>query len=376
MRLTARQLNRATLDRQLLLARQPLAAPDGVRRVVALQAQEPASPYLALWTRLEGFRATDLDAAFADGDVVKASLMRITLHAVHAADYPAFHAAMAWSLRSSRLGDPRFTMGGLTIADVDAMLPDLLAWASTPRSKAEFEAWLEDRLGPDAARPTWWALRTFAPLHQAAVGATWTFGLRSSFRTAPERLPVEARDASIAWLARRYLDAFGPATPEDLAQFTRLRRAPIRDAIRSLGDEIVIREGPDGAPLYDLAGRDVPPDTTRAPARLLPMWDSVLLAYANRSRVIPPAYRRLVIRSNGDTLPTLLVDGHVAGVWRPVEDGIEATAFHALDDVAWAGLEAEARSLVAFLADREPLVYRRYGRWWTSLPAAEVRVLR
>jgi len=105
------------------------------------------------------------------------------------------------------------------------------------------------------------------------------------------------------------------------------------------------------------------------------MWDSILLAYADRSRVIPPDYRKLVTRSNGDVLPTLLVDGYVAGVWRPVEGGIEATAFHRLSVEAWEGLAAEARALLALLADREPQVYRRYDRWWTTLPSAEVRVL-
>jgi hypothetical protein len=105
------------------------------------------------------------------------------------------------------------------------------------------------------------------------------------------------------------------------------------------------------------------------------MWDSVLLAYADRSRIIPPDYRRSVIRQNGDVLPTLLVDGHVAGVWRPVEGGIEATAFHRLPDSVWQGLEAEARRLAALLADRDPGVYRRYSRWWDGLPGAEVLVL-
>jgi hypothetical protein len=105
------------------------------------------------------------------------------------------------------------------------------------------------------------------------------------------------------------------------------------------------------------------------------MWDSILLAYADRSRVIPPEYRRLVIHQNGDVLPTLLVDGLVAGVWRPVTDGIEATAFHELSDEAWTGLETEARALVAFLADRDPRVYRRYAHWWARLPSAEVRLL-
>jgi hypothetical protein len=105
------------------------------------------------------------------------------------------------------------------------------------------------------------------------------------------------------------------------------------------------------------------------------MWDSTLLAYADRSRVIPPDYRRLVTRNNGDVLPTLLVDGHVAGVWRPVEDGIEATAFHQLPRKAWTGLAEEAEALTSFLAGRDPMVYRRYTHWWSKLPSAETRVL-
>lgn len=74
-------------------------------------------------------------------------------------------------------------------------------------------------------------------------------------------------------------------------------------------------------------------------------------------------------------LPTLLVDGYVAGVWRPVEGGIEATAFDPLPDEAWAGLAAEAEGLAAFLAGRDPKVYRRYANWWATLPGAEVRLL-
>jgi hypothetical protein len=70
----------------------------------------------------------------------------------------------------------------------------------------------------------------------------------------------------------------------------------------------------------------------------------------------------------------LLVDGHVAGVWRPVDGGIEVTAFRKLPPREWEDVAGEARSLVAFLAERDPAVYRRYGRWWDSLPSAEVRV--
>jgi Winged helix DNA-binding domain len=148
-----------------------------------------------------------------------------------------------------------------------------------------------------------------------------------------------------------------------------------RDALRAPTGELEELKGPDGTELFDVPGAPLPSEDSPAPPRLLPMWDSILLAYSDRGRVVPPDYRRLVARSNGNVLPTLLVDGYVAGVWRPVEGGIEATAFHRLPDEAWTGLTAEARALVAFLADREPTVYRRYAHWWTTLPSAEVRVL-
>ena len=129
--------------------------------------------------------------------------------------------------------------------------------------------------------------------------------------------------------------------------------------------------------LFDVPDGHLPPADIPAPPRLLPMWDNVLLAYADRGRLVPPDYRPHVYRRNGDVLPTMLVDGYVAGVWHPTDDGrIEARAFHHLDDDAWVGLAAEARALTAFLADREPTVYRRYRHWWTKgIPAADVRLL-
>jgi hypothetical protein len=358
----------------LLLRREPLEVVDAVRRVVALQAQEAASPYLALWNRLATFDPADLDAAFADHAVVKATLLRITLHAVHAQDYPAFHNAMLPSLRASRLGDRRFTTTGLSVADADALVPQLLEFAARPRSKAEIEDLLEARLGDRKPR-VWWALRTFAPLLHAPTGGPWSFGAPSSLVAARTKLGPEPLDESVQWLILRYLEAFGPASVPDFAQFTMLRRPLALQALRALADKVEELEGPDGATLFEVPGALLPAGDTPAPPRLLPMWDSILLAYSDRSRVIPPDYRRLVTRQNGDVLPTLLVDGYVAGVWRPIEGGIEATAFHRLSDEAWSGLVAEAGALVAFLADREPTVYRRYAHWWTTLPSAEVRLL-
>jgi Winged helix DNA-binding domain len=170
--ITAAGLNRATLGRQLLLERGALGVEDAARRVVAIQAQQPASPYIALWNRLAGFDPADLDAAFTSRRLVKATLMRFTLHVVHASDHLALHTAMQPTLRS-RLADPRYHGSGLRPADADGVIAELLAFASQPGTKAEAEE----------------ALQT---------------------------------------LVQRYLAGFGPASVADVAQFALVQRSRAR----------------------------------------------------------------------------------------------------------------------------------------------------
>lgn len=373
MPISRRQLNRTTLRRQFLLERARLPLPEVVHRVLALQAQEPASPYLALSNRVEDFDPRGLDKAFAEGALVKASLMRITLHAVSVDDYPLLHAAMRPSLRASRLNDRRFKESGLTITQVDDHEPALLAGSTEARTGAQMTDSLRAPFG-DLAKNAWWAYRTYAALHHAPTGWPWSFGLRPSFMAAPMALPVDAHEASIDHLVHRYLASFGPATVADIAQFTLLSRGVARAALDRLGNIATCLEGPDGEELHDIAGLEVAADVP-APPRLLPMWESILLAYADRSRVIPPNYRPLVIRRNGDVLPTLLVDGYVAGVWRPRDGIIEATAFERLAEASWAELATEAAELVRLLSVRDPAAYSRFGRSWAELPSAEVRTL-
>jgi len=376
VKITVRELNRATLARQLLLTREPLGVGDAVRRVLALQAQQPASPYLALWNRLAGFAPADLDAAFADRTLVKATLLRITLHAVHAEDYPMVREAMRPTLYASRLGH-RFAAAGLTPADAVELEPGLLEFAQEPRSNGDMTAWLAERVGEESKDGAWWGMRAYAPLVHVPTGGPWSFGTSPAYVAAPEgRFAGEpASEEALKALVLRYLDAFGPASIADVAQFATVQRARVRKALQALSDAVEQVEGPDGTALFDIPGAPRPPGDTPAPPRLMAMWDGVLLAYADRSRVIPPEYRKLVTRINGDVLPTLLVDGEVAGVWRPVEDGIEATAFHDLPPEAWDGLAEEARALMSLLADRDPRAYSRYGHWWAKLPEAEVRIL-
>jgi hypothetical protein len=375
VRLTPRDLNRATLARQLLLERARLPPVEAVRRLLALQAQEPASPYLALWNRLSAFDPQALDAAFRSFAIVKAPLMRITLHVVAAEDRAPFHDAMRANLRAARLGDARFRSTGLSVDEADALVPQLVEFARRPRTKDEIEALLAERLGATPEPGVWWALRTFAPLVHAPTAGPWSFGRVPTFTAPPDAQARGEPEAAVRQLLLRYLEAFGPASPQDFAQFALLRQPAVRPALEALAGTLVVLEGPDGVTLYDVAGAPLPGGDAPAPPRLMAMWDSVLLAYADRSRIVPPGYRPHVVRRNGDVLPTVLVDGYVAGVWRPQGGGIEVTAFHALDEDAWDGIEREAADLVAFLSARDEAVYRRFGHWWSTLPAAEVRVV-
>jgi hypothetical protein len=279
------------------------------------------------------------------------------------------------TLRGARLHDQRFRRSGFGPEDADALLRDVVEFTATPRTNAEAEAWLDDRVGQTPKPGLWWAFRQYGPIVHHPTGGPWSFGPRPTYVAAHEpRRSGDPLDAT-AYLARRYLEGFGPASVLDLARFSILSRPLLRSALESISSQLLRCEGPDGTELWDVAGSPLPPEDAPALPRLLPMWDSILLAYADRSRVVPPAYRRLVIQSNGDVLPALLVDGFVAGVWRPLEDGIEASAFHRLDDDAWAGVEVEARALNAFLSTRDRRIYTRYNRWFEALRPAEVRIL-
>ncbi|MEU9854013.1 winged helix DNA-binding domain-containing protein [Streptomyces sp. NPDC047974] len=380
--LTARDLNRATLARQSLSAREQVSVEEAVRRAVALQAQQPGSPYVALWNRVAGFDPAALDAAIEGFRLVRSTLMRITLHLVHADDYRPFRAAVEPTLRGSRLRDRRFTDTGLTPEGADALLPELLGYADRPRTGEELrlraeESWGGGSLTPAAGR----MLRQYAPLWHVPSGPPWQYPASPGFVAATPEPPApgpEAAAEGLRTLARRYLAGFGPASAADLGQFGLVQRGRARAALDALVAEgaAEVLAGPDGAVLYDLPGAARPDGAAPAPPRLMAMWDSTLLAYADRSRIVPAAYRKHVIRINGDVLPTLLVDGYVAGAWRPVEGGIEAAAFHPLSAADWDGLAAEAASLGALLADRDPRVYGRYDHWWAKgLPAVETRVL-
>ena len=180
--------------------------------------------------------------------------MRITLHVVHTDDYTAFHEAMLRNLRASRLHDNRFKVTGLSIAEADALVPPLVELTSQPRTQAEIEELLTERLGGPPHRGVWWALRTFAPLVHAPTGGTWSFGPRSTFLAAPTTPERVDPSQALPRLLRRYLEGFGPASGADFGQFALQRVPAVREALDALAGELTVLEGPEGTELFDVRG--------------------------------------------------------------------------------------------------------------------------
>ncbi len=365
--LTERELTWATLERQLLLRRATLTPAAAIDRLVGLQAQYSPSPYIALRARLDDFRVADLEAALADRSVVRATVHRGTLHLVTATDVGLLTRATS----EARLANwaPTVRRAGIDDADLHRRL---LAYAGTPRTVRELEAHI-DEVAPDAdlARHAPGGVRHVG--FRVAMARGWLVtvppaGGWREFGTAryldahawiPGALaslppPAEAR----AILLRRYLAAYGPASLDDATKWLGERSiVRMRAAEAALGEALVRYRGPDGRTLLDLAALTLPTGDEPAPPRFLARWDSVVIGYDRRERILPSAIEAAVIRkANGDFLPSFTAGGRVAGTWSLVrEDGdrvaiVELVALTGIEPADRAALEEEGRDLARFAA--------------------------
>ena len=362
MRLTARRLNRATLARQLLLERSELDPVAATEALGGLQAQEPASPYIALWSRLAGFEPDRLSLALHARDLVKATLGRSTLHIVSAADYRASVTALLQVTRSRWMREQRGR-------PVERTLPELaeasLAFASEPCTNIELRDHAATLGEPVPADELWRRIRRYGAFVHVPEDQPWAFGRRPVQIAARAWIdePEPDEEAALEHLVRTHLRAFGPSRMADIAQWSGL---PVRSLRRGLAriPGLVSHEDPRGRELFDLPGGVLPDENEPAPPRLLPMWDETLLAYEERDRVLPEAYRKRVIVKAGDVLPTFTVDGRVAGLWwSEAPNGrprVVLEPFERLSPEDRDVLEAEGEALAGLLAPREPEAYRRY----------------
>ena len=339
--LTLRELNRATLARQLLLERRRVSATGVIERLAGMQAQWPQAPYVGLWSRMPGFRRETLERAIRSGRVLKATVMRGTLHLVTVRDYPLFFSA----LRGLRpWGDPESVELGRKI------VPAILTlFADGPLTFQQVLDHLEQTHGTVdlvTRRRAWFAARTGGHILHAPETALWSSRPQALFAAIDEPELVDATAARTE-LVRRYLAAFGPASRADLAAWSGMRVSDFAEAFEALEPLRRFRDE-NGRELLDLQRSPLPAADTPAPVRFLPKWDNVLLGFADRTRILPDEYRKTVIAKNGDVAQTFLVDGVVAGRWRQESGKVALEPFAPLPRSTRRELEDEAGRLAEF----------------------------
>ncbi|MFL5911362.1 MAG: winged helix DNA-binding domain-containing protein [Gaiellaceae bacterium] len=337
--LTLRQLNRATLARQLLLERKRLSPAAVIERLVGMQAQWPSAPYVGIWTRTTSFRRDALERELARGTVMKATMMRQTLHLVTRRDYALLRAAMS---------ETNFPWQSALAGRLAPSMRALATAGSVTSAEALAHIEREHGLTGIDARRAWRAARVRAHLLHHHETALWRARPEGRYVAVDEPetfVPVEAR----AEMVRRYLAAFGPATLRDIVAWSMMHVPELKAALALL--DLRRFRDENGRELLDVPRAPLPDPDTPAPVRFLPKWDNLLLAFADRTRVLPEAYRKTVIGKNGDVAQTFLVDGFVAGTWAVKKGGIALDPFVPLSRTARRELEDEAGRLEGFLAD-------------------------
>jgi hypothetical protein len=325
---------------------------EAIGRLCGLQAQEPAPPFIGLWSRLEGFEREHLLEALRDREVVRATLMRATLHLLGAVDYASFRSALQPVMeRAVRvLGDR-----------AEGLEPELVLPAARslllerPRGFNELRRLLQEQFPAANDRALGYLVRTHLPLVMVPSDARWGFPSVADFALADDWLgePLP-EDGTPEHLVLRYLAAFGPASAADAQTWSGLQGlARVFEALRP---QLLVFKGESGRrELFDLPGAPRPDGDVPAPARFLPEFDNLVLAHADRTRLLADEHRGGLVTKNLRVRATFLWDGMVAGTWEVQRRGRDATLvvtpFHALPARASKALTAEAEALLRFAAD-------------------------
>jgi len=339
--LTLRELNRATLARQLLLERKRLSPIAVIERLVGMQAQWPPAPYVGIWTRTTSFKRAALERELVRGTVIKATVMRQTLHLVTPRDYAVIRAAMS---------ETNFPWESSVAKEYAPSIRALAAKGNVTTADAlEFLEREHGLTGLDARR-AWRAARQRAHLLHHHETALWNGRPEGRFVALDEPetfAPLEARTE----MFRRYLAAFGPATKRYMVAWSMLHVPEIGRTLDVLEPELRRFTDERGRELIDVERAPLPDSETPAPVRFLPKWDNVLLAHHDRTRVLPEPYRKRVIKMNGDVAQTFLVDGFVAGVWSVEEGRVAIEPFAKLSRANRRAVDDERERVERFLAD-------------------------
>lgn len=352
--LSTRALNRAYLARQMLLRRETMTADAAIERLVGMQAQAPHAPYIGLWTRLEGFQPGELATLLLERGVVRASLMRATVHLATARDCLALRPLTQPVLERGFFTGSPFgrRLAGM---NMDALLAAARALLEErPRTRVELGRLLGERF-PDRDRDALAQAATYLiPAVQVPPRGVWGRGGQPTYAPMESWLgqPLEPEPA-LDEMVLRYLSANGPASVADAQMWSGLTRLGaaferLRPRLRAFRDER-------GVELFDLKDAPRPDPDTPAPPRFLAAYDNLLLAHADRSRVMASERRVPLLPGNGADAGTVLVDGYYQADWKITRERaggatLTVTSFAPLAAPDRDTLAEEGARLLAFVA--------------------------
>ncbi|HEV2460389.1 MAG TPA: winged helix DNA-binding domain-containing protein [Ktedonobacterales bacterium] len=348
--LTLRDLNRATLARQMLLERTSLPVTDAIERLGGMQAQLNSAPFVGVWTRLQDFGRAQLAEAIERRAVMKATWLRATLHLLTAADYARFRTTLAPALAGA--ADSIIERRGVQF-DREAVLAAARRFiAEQPRTFAEISAMLSALLPEEDVGAMRYTVRTHLPLVQVPSPGGWSYPSQPAFALAEPWIgrTVDS-EARLRELALRYLAGFGPASPADMQTWSGLPK--LKDLFEQSRPELRVFKTDGRRELFDLPNAPLPGGDAPAPVRFLPEFDNLLLSHSNRTRILADEHRSRVYLPGLRVAATILVDGFVQGVWSVERARKAATLviapFGALSARDRDALAAESERLVRFV---------------------------
>jgi hypothetical protein len=349
-----RALNRALLERQLLLRRRELPISDAIEHLVGMQAQVPRDPYVALWSRLEGFRPEELGRMINEREAVRLPLLRTTLHLVTAQDCLRMRPVLQSVLERGLVSGSPFgrNLAGMDFAELVDVGREVLE--QQPRTTAGLRRVLAERWPERDPASLAYGVHYLLPIVQLPPRGVWGSRGEPVWTTVEGWLgrPLDT-DTGPDRLVLRYLAAFGPATVADIRTWSWL--TGLKEVVERLRPRLRTFRDERGRELLDLPDAPRPDPDTPAPVRFLPQYDNVSLSHADRARIVDDAYRQRLLRSgDGTAFGGVLVDGFGRAIWRLAKAPGMATISIEPDGPLSASerdeIEGEAMRLLGFLA--------------------------
>ena len=347
---------RALRTRVQLLARPPrtvLSPAEIARRVCGVQAQDLPSAELALRARSDDLTASLVrEARVTERAMIRTWAMRGTLHLIATEDAGWLLPLVAPRfLPRSRRRLAQLGVEGGDPARAVRLIGQMLA-DEGPLTRAEIAVRLA-RSGIRAEGQAAFHLILLTALEGlVCMGPDRegkpTFVLLRDWIGPPDAMEA---DRALAELARRYLSAYGPATPEDMAAWSGLGVTEARKAWRLVADEVrEIDAG--GRRMWTTQSQELRPKP-RGVVRLLPAYDNYMLGHLNRDFAVDPRNAREVHPGGGVIRPVVLADGRAIANWRTKRRGARLTVtvepFYPVDPRIEKKVEAEARDVGRFL---------------------------